>query len=204
MSSSDAGKTNAACTAPSRTFILITAACDEKAMDDGDRSTSGEAASRAAPRMRGDARSSVNTSTPSRSQVRSVRRCPPAVGRYAAAVGELGQADATSPAALPLASDGPGGLRDRNQLRARRTVARLAPPARISARIRSRALVVSGAAARSRRRARARRRRRRQERSRPGPAHRAARGAPVGASRPAGEGGLGDDRPRRPVSRTRK
>jgi hypothetical protein len=39
-------KTNAACTAPSRTFILITAACDEKTMDDGDRATSGEAASR--------------------------------------------------------------------------------------------------------------------------------------------------------------
>jgi hypothetical protein len=44
-----------------------------------------------------------------------------------AAVGELEQADATSPAALPLASDGPYGLRDRNPLRAPRTVARLLP-----------------------------------------------------------------------------
>ena len=49
------------------------------------------------------------------------------VGRYAAGVGELGQADATSPAPLRLASDWPGGLRDRNQLRAPRTVARLPP-----------------------------------------------------------------------------
>jgi hypothetical protein len=43
-------KTNAACTAPSRTFILMTAACDEKVMDHDDRSTSGEVASRRSAR----------------------------------------------------------------------------------------------------------------------------------------------------------
>ena len=83
-----------------------------------------------------------------------MRRCAPGVGRYAAAVGELGRTDATSPAALPLASDGPRGLRDRNQLRAPGRSRGSHPPARISARIRSAPSSSPPPRARSRRRAR--------------------------------------------------
>ena len=118
-------KANAAFTAPSRTFISISAACDEKAMDHGDGRPRGRRPRAAAP---ADARRHsiiAERVAPSRSRVQSLRRF--SLGRYAAAVGVLGQADATSPAVLPLASDGPGGLRDRNQLRAPRTVARLPP-----------------------------------------------------------------------------
>ena len=198
-------KTHAACTAPSRTFILITAASDEKAMDHGDRSTSAEVASRRAPadaRRRSIIAEHVDAE-PKPGPIGASLRAR--VGRYAAAVGELGQADATSPAALPLASDGPGGLRDRNQLRAPRTVARLPPtgadlgPDSVSA------LVVSAAAGPL-----ATAQREPDDvvgaRKGHGPVRLTGRRGERRLARvaPAGEGGLGDDRPRRPVSRTRQ
>jgi hypothetical protein len=43
-------KTTAACTALSRSFILITAPCDQEALDHGDRPTSEEVASRRSAR----------------------------------------------------------------------------------------------------------------------------------------------------------
>ena len=197
-------KTHTACTARSPTLILITAASDEKAMDHGDRSTSAEVASRRS--ARGCAATRDHRWTGRRRGEARFDRCVVArqgVGRYAAAVGELGHADATSPAALPLASDGPRGLQPES--------APCPPDGRAAPTHRrgSRPGFDQGPRSPRRRRpardgARARRRRRRQEWSRPGPAQRATRGAPGVASRPGrrGEDGV-TTRPRRPVSRTR-
>jgi hypothetical protein len=77
-------------------------------MDHGDRSTSAGVAPRCSAR---GCAATLEYRWHSRNRVRSVSALRARVGRQAGAVGELGQVDETSPAALPLASDRPGGPR---------------------------------------------------------------------------------------------
>ena len=197
-------RTNVAWSAPSRTFILITAACDARRYDHGDRDN------RASPRISwrcGEPTSpevDLDTPTPSRTQARSVRRCAPRGGKMSRSCRwtRAGGCDLTGRVASSAGF--PRGSPRLEQLRTAGTVARL-PSTGVDLAPDSVGALGSPLAARpfgdgahepddvvGARKGH-------------GPVRLTGRRGKRRLARvaPAGEGGLRDDRPRRPVSRTR-